>query len=121
MAEERPEPEAGQYGGVWEGQGRQDDGQTWPMRLEVRGAQADPCATVQYPAHDDWEVSCTGQWECDPARSTPSLLVGTEQILDNEGRCIDGCSFQADLRTGIVEFDCSHRNVMGQAVLHRPR
>ncbi|MBN2196931.1 MAG: hypothetical protein JW751_29270 [Polyangiaceae bacterium] len=121
MVGDQSDLETEPHRGVWEGRGRQDDGQTWPIRLEVQGWREHPCATVQYPPHETWDASCSGVWDCDPAQSTSVLLVGTERIVEGEDRCIQGCGFRADLGTGIVEFDCSHAGVMGQAALRRLR
>lgn len=105
--------------GAWEGHGEQDDGQTWPIRVEVLAAGLDPCATVEYPPHDAWDISCRGEWRCEPSRTTPVHLVATERILEGDRRCIDACRIDADLERGVVSFDCPHAGVRARAVIQR--
>jgi hypothetical protein len=124
-----PEPELGPGRGAvpkkallgrWEGEGTQNDGQTWQIVLEVAGAGATPCARVSYPENEDWEISCAGTWDCDES-SSPDTLRGLERIYEGSERCIDGCRFAADLAAGTVDFDCSQFDVLARATIHRAR
>jgi len=107
------------YRGKWEGRGVQDDGQRWDIVVEVLGSDQKPCARVEYPPKGGSSVSCGGEWHCDLPPSTAARLVGVERILEGQGRCIDGCRVDFDLRRGRAAFDCP--GVTAEAELERVR
>jgi len=115
-----PDEAGGTHVRVWEGEGVQNDGQRWPTVLRVRNTRAGRCASIVYPPRPDFPVECTGDWICED-RTTDHRLIGVERITEGSERCIDGCRFDANLDTGVVEFDCSDHGVMARAQLTRVR
>ncbi len=105
--------------GRWTGNGLQDDGQTWRIVIEIRGPEEKPCATVEYSPDGDMSTGCGGEWRCEMPPSTAGRLIAVERILEGHQRCIDGCRVDADLRSGVVRFDCSHADVMAEAEIER--
>lgn len=69
--------------GRWEGIGRQDDGQTWPLVVELSSTGPGVCAAVEYPT-----VPCRAQWIC--TGEDAGVLHARERLLDDSARrCID--------------------------------
>ncbi len=108
-----------EFAGTWQGIGVQNDGDTWPIRVEVFGHDGFPCARVTYPPHEGWDLSCVCIWECDLDASTPSRLIGVERIVEGFGNCIDGCTFEVDFASATLVFDCSFADVTATVELER--
>jgi len=108
-----------EFAGTWQGIGVQNDGDTWPVVVEAFGRDELPCARVTYPPHPGWDLSCVCLWVCDQEASTPSRFVGVERVVEGHGNCIDGCSFEVDFTTGVLDFDCSFADVTARAELER--
>lgn len=67
-----------QFLGEWEGDGEQDDGSQWTMRLNIR---ADGYF-IDYPS-----IVCGGEWKL--LRSTESRLIFKEVLTYGMDRCVD--------------------------------
>lgn len=107
------------FAGRWQGTGVQNDGDTWPIVVEVIGHDESPCARVTYPPHQGWGLSCVCIWQCDAESSTPSQFVGVERIVEGVGNCIDQCTFEVNFNTGTLAFDCSFADVTATVELER--
>jgi hypothetical protein len=70
--------------GHWNGNGRQSDGPTWPLEIDVTSLDEGKCATAAYPSLD-----CTAEWECLEASNGRSIRA-VERITKGVERCIDG-------------------------------
>lgn len=89
----------------WEGQGIQNDGQTWTVQVNVLNASPGHCADVVYPPMAPDEAPCAALWECDK-NTHEGFLHGRERLIAGYGRCIDGCKVEADLVRAAARFDC---------------
>jgi hypothetical protein len=76
-------PPATQMTGRWEGVGIQDDGQTWPMIVDLSTVRAGACAVVDYPT-----VPCKATWFC--TGESNGLVSAREKVApESLGRCVD--------------------------------
>lgn len=102
--------------GRWEGVGRQDDGFSWPMFVELSSTSPGPCATVEYPS-----VPCSGQWIC--ARSRGDTIEARERLLgDSARRCIDGGAMTMEISPdGSLAWEWVGSDVTASATLRRAR
>lgn len=74
--------------GRWQGMGRQSDGTSWPMLLELTSTKSGPCGAVNYLS-----LGCQGIWHCVEGFDGKTLRA-TEQIT--VGRvCANGMVVEA--------------------------
>jgi hypothetical protein len=98
--------------GHWNGQGRQSDGMTWAMEVDVAGIGPGRCAAVSYP-----DVGCSGYWTCTEAGE--GSMRGVEHITQGRDRCVD-IAFEATVsEDGILEYHAADENVEAVARLAR--
>lgn len=102
--------------GRWEGIGRQDDGQTWALVVDLSSTRHGVCATADYPT-----VPCRAQWIC--TREEEGELRAREQLLDDSAsRCIDHGTMTMRLAPdGALEWSWSGQGQSAVARLRRVR
>ncbi len=82
--------------GTWKGTGTQNDGDRWPMRVELT-ALSGRCAIITYPS-----VPCHGVWLCEAQESADGWREAREKI--ESGACIDGGTFRYRQRGESLEW-----------------
>src|SRR5688572_24624340 len=69
--------------GRWQGVGTQDDGQSWPITVDLFSLRLGVCAHVEYPS-----IPCKADWICTGARN--GEIDAREKLLeDSATRCVD--------------------------------
>jgi hypothetical protein len=115
-AQEEPRSESSGITGRWEGIGRQDDGQIWPMVVEISTTNMGACATVDYPS-----VPCRAEWLC--LGEQRGTLQARERLLDDSAsRCIDNGTMTMHVAEGgILDWTWSGQGQSARARLRRTR
>jgi hypothetical protein len=98
--------------GHWSGQGRQSDGMTWTMEVDVAGIGPGRCATVSYP-----DVGCSGYWTC--TATDENSLRGVEHITQGRDRCVDIAFAAAVVEDGTLEYHAADETIEAVARLAR--
>jgi hypothetical protein len=83
LAQERPLSGDTNIVGRWQGVGTQDDGQSWPIVVDLFAIRTGVCAHVEYPS-----IPCRADWVCTGARN--GEVDAREKLLDDSvTRCVD--------------------------------
>jgi serine/threonine-protein kinase len=108
-----PATGADRFAGQWRGEGRQSDGTTWPVVLELTGAAPGTCGTIIYPP-----LSCRGVWVCSPGAG--AVLRATEHIVPGSGPCATGMTIEASIdRDGHLAWRGEARGIVAWGLLAR--
>lgn len=99
--------------GTWEGVGTQDDGLSWPMKLDLVATEG-ICATAEYPTLD-----CRAEWEC--TGRSGDVVRGVEHLVDDSPkRCIDKGAMTFQLKPdGTLDWHWKGQGQTASATLRR--
>ena len=113
-ASARSEP--GSIVGRWEGIGHQDDGQSWPIEVEIKTTKHGVCAEADYPS-----VPCRAEWLC--IGELHGQMQAREKLVDDSARrCIDNGAMTLRVREdGLLEWTWSGQGQKAEAQLHRTK
>lgn len=93
--------------GRWEGTGRQSDGQTWPMQVDIVSLHAGRCATVRYPS-----IPCASEWICVDSQDGASLRA-REQVTEGRNTCLDGDTWMSLTAAGELDWHWTGKDATG--------
>jgi hypothetical protein len=116
LAREHPPASAdGTIVGRWHGVGTQDDGQSWPIVVDLFAIRTGVCAHVEYPS-----IPCRADWICTGARN--GEVDAREHLLeDSATRCVDNGTMTMRYDTAkdelVWEWEGSGQSASGR--LHR--
>ncbi len=98
--------------GRWTGTGTQDDGQSWPIVVDVLSSAAGRCATARYPS-----IPCTADWFC--TGTDGDVVVAKEKVRTGAGKCIDNGEMRMQLVDGSLEWSWRGEGQTANAVLRK--
>lgn len=100
--------------GRWAGVGRQDDGQSWDLQVEITSITNGLCGHADYPT-----VPCRADWICEGERD--GAVRVHEHLLDDSAlRCIDNGSMTMRIGPdGQIDWRWTGQGQSAQAKLHR--
>ena len=98
--------------GRWSGTGTQDDGQSWPIVVDVLSSAAGRCATARYPS-----IPCTADWFCTGTEG--DVVLAKEKLRTGAGKCIDNGEMRMQLVDGTLEWSWRGDGQTANAVLHK--